>query len=126
MGLVAIRGATTVNADTAEEIKAASVEMVKQIIEKNNIKPETDIVMLFLTMTSDLRSFNASSAIRQGMDWQHVPFFTSQEPEIDGMLQRCIRILIQCNLPVEQENVQHIYLGEAANLRPDLQAKVNL
>ena len=56
--------------------------MVKQIIEKNNIKPETDIVMLFLTMTSDLRSFNASSAIRQGMDWQHVPFFTSQEPEI--------------------------------------------
>ncbi|NQY78787.1 MAG: chorismate mutase [Candidatus Caenarcaniphilales bacterium] len=123
MGLVAIRGATTVNVDSAEEIKSASVEMVKQIIEKNNIKPESDIVMLFLTMTSDLRSLNASSAIRTGMGWQHIPFFTSQEPEIDGMLSKCIRILVQCNLPVEQEEVKHIYLGEAANLRPDLQTK---
>ncbi len=123
MGLVAIRGATTVNADTAEEIKAASVEMVKEIIEKNNIKAESDIVMLFLTMTSDLKSLNASSAIRTGMGWQHIPFFTSQEPEIEGMLARCIRVLVQCNLPVKQEEVKHVYLGEAVNLRPDLQAK---
>lgn len=121
MGLVAIRGATTVISDTAEEIKIASLEMVKEIIKRNNIKPESDIVMLFLTMTSDLRSFNASSAIRQGMGWQHIPFFTSQEPEIEGMLSRCIRVLVQCNLAVEQEEVKHIYLGEAANLRPDLQ-----
>ena len=122
MGLVAIRGATTVNVDSAEEIKAASLEMIKQIIEKNNIKPEADIVMLFLTMTSDLTSLNASSAIRQGMGWQHIPFFTSQEPQIDGMLARCVRLLVQCNLPVEQAEVKHVYLGEAANLSPDLKA----
>lgn len=125
MRLVAIRGATTVKTDSEEEIRTAAVELVKQIIEKNDIKPESDIVMMFLTMTSDLRSFNASSAIRQGMNWQHVPFFTSQEPEIKGMLSHCIRILVQCNLSVAQENVKHVYLGEAANLRPDLKEQAH-
>ena len=121
MNLVVIRGATTVIEDNPEKIQAASVEMVKQIILKNNINPDSDIVMTFLTMTSDLQSLNASSAIRKGMNWTQIPFFTSQEPDIQGMLPRCIRILLQCQLPVKQENVTHVYLGEAAKLRPDLQ-----
>lgn len=120
MSLVAIRGATTVTQDTPEEIKSACLEMVQTILHKNNIEKEEDLVMIFLTMTSDIRSLNASSAIRQGMNWKHVPFFTSQEPEITGMLPLCIRILIQCNLPASQAEVKHIYLNEATKLRPDL------
>jgi len=120
MSLIAIRGATTVVQDNPEQIKSACLEMVQEILHKNNIEKEEDIVMIFLTMTSDLRSLNASSAIRQGMNWKHVPFFTSQEPEITGMLPFCIRILIQCNLPASQAEVKHIYLNEAIKLRPDL------
>lgn len=119
MGLVAIRGATTVASDDPESITVACLAMVREILGKNNIE-EKDLVMVFLTMTSDLRSLNASSAIRNGMEWKHVPFFTSQEPEIDGMLPRCIRILIQCNLEVSQSQVRHVYLNEATKLRPDL------
>lgn len=116
---IAIRGATTVTANDAEQIKAASVEMTKQIVKENKIDPE-NIIMVFLTMTSDLTAFNASAAIRLGMNWADVPFFTSQEPDVDGGLERCIRILVQVQSDKHRSEVKHVYLGEAAKLRPDL------
>lgn len=119
---IAIRGATTVNFNDAEEIKKASVTMTRSVVEENNIRPE-DIIMVFLTMTADLTAYNAASAIRLGLNWQDVPFFTSQEPTIDGMLPRCIRILIQCHSDKQKSEVRHVYLGEAAKLRPDLKDK---
>lgn len=119
---IAIRGATTVSQNDADEIKKASVEMTRRIVEENDIKPD-DIIMVFLTMTVDLTAYNAASAIRLGLNWQDVPFFTSQEPTIDGMLLRCIRILVQCHSDKQKSEVRHIYLGEAAKLRPDLKDK---
>ncbi len=119
---IAIRGATTVTKNDAEEIKTASVEMTRKLVEENEIKPD-DIIMVFLTMTVDLTAYNAASAIRLGLNWQDVPFFTSQEPSIDGMLPKCIRILVQCHSNKSKSDVKHVYLGEAAKLRPDLKDK---
>jgi len=119
---IAIRGATTVSSNSAEEIKLASVELVKAIVEQNQIQEE-NIIMVFLTMTDDLTAYNASSAIRIGMNWNLVPFFTSQEPRIDGMLAFCIRVLIQVHTDKRRDQVKHVYLGQAANLRPDINLK---
>ena len=119
---IAIRGATTVSSNSAEEIKSASVELVKAIVEQNQIQEE-NIIMVFLTMTDDLTAYNASSAIRIGMNWNLVPFFTSQEPTIDGMLAYCIRVLIQIQTDKRRDQVKHVYLGQAANLRPDINLK---
>ena len=119
---IAIRGATTVSSNSAEEIKSASVELVKAIVEQNQIQEE-NIIMVFLTMTDDLTAYNASSAIRIGMNWNLVPFFTSQEPRIDGMLAFCIRVLIQVHTDKSRDQVKHVYLGQAANLRPDINTK---
>lgn len=119
MNVVAIRGANTVDTNDAELIKVACVEMVKKIVDENQINKD-DIVMVFLTMTSDLTAYNAASAIRVGLGWNDVPFFTSQEPNIDGMLARCIRVLIQYKTPKSKNEIKHIYLGKAALLRPDL------
>lgn len=119
MQAIAIRGATTVTANNAEDIKSASVAMVQQIVKDNNIDPE-NIIMIFLTMTSDLTAYNASAAIRLGMNWADVPFFTSQEPEIVGGLAKCIRILIQVQSDKHRSEVKHVYIGGAASLRPDL------
>jgi chorismate mutase len=116
---IAIRGATTVNKNNADDIKQASVEMTRRLVEENGINSD-DIIMVFLTMTADLTAYNAASAIRLGLNWQDVPFFTSQEPSIDGMLARCIRILVQCHSDKHKSEVRHVYLGEAAKLRPDL------
>ncbi len=116
---IAIRGAITIEHNSAEEIKVAALQLIKEIIKENNIAT-SDIIMVFLTMTDDLTAYNASSAIRLGMHWDDVPFFTSQEPNIDGMLERCIRILLQCNSNKSKTEIKHIYLGKAAALRPDL------
>lgn len=118
---VAIRGATTVKANTAEEIKSACVDMMQKIVEGNNIKAD-DIIMIFLTMTKDLTAYNAASAIRLGMQWSDVPFFTSQEPEIDGSLDLCIRVLVQVHTDKAKSEIKHVYLGGAAKLRPDLKS----
>lgn len=116
---VAIRGAVTVREDDPQEIKSATLTMVEKILEKNNFNRE-DIIMVFMTMTADLKSYNASSAIRLGLNWDEVPFFTSLEPEINGGLERCIRVLIQIQADKTKNQINHVYLGEAAKLRPDL------
>jgi len=122
MKTVAIRGAVTVEKNDAEAIKAATVGMVKEIVEKNNFTRD-DIVMVFMTMTADLTAYNASAAIRLGMNWDDVPFFTSLEPDVDGSLKRCIRVLIQIQADKTRDQIHHVYLGEAAKLRPDLSQK---
>lgn len=116
---VAIRGATTVKNNDAEEIKTACLEMMQKIVAENEIKAD-DIIMVFLTMTQDLTAYNAASAIRLGMQWSDVPFFTSQEPEIDGSLKKCVRALVQVHTDKSKSEIKHVYLGEAAKLRPDL------
>lgn len=122
MKTVAIRGAVTVEKNESEAIKTATVDMVKQIIDKNKFTQE-DIVMVFMTMTADLTAYNASAAIRLGMGWDDVPFFTSLEPDVDGSLRRCIRVLIQISSEKARDQIHHVYLGEAAKLRPDLSTK---
>lgn len=119
MQAVAIRGAITVNQNTADEIKKASLELIQSISDSNLINSE-DIIMVFITMTADLTAYNAASAIRLGMNWQDVPFFTSQEPHIEGGLNKCIRVLVQINTDKSKSEIKHVYLGEAAKLRPDL------
>jgi chorismate mutase len=116
---LAIRGATTVNSNNAEDIKTASLELIQKIVQENSIEAN-DIIMLFITMTNDLTSYNAASAIRLGMNWSEVPFFTSQEPHIDGGLEKCIRVLVQIQSAKNKSDIKHVYLGKAAALRPDL------
>ncbi len=115
----AIRGAISVSQDKAEEIRGACVELVSSIIRENDLKPE-DIITIFITVTEDLQSLNPSAAIRTAFAWNDLPFFTSQEATILGMLPRCIRILIQCYSNKNKSEIRHIYLREASKLRPDL------
>lgn len=115
----AIRGATTAKADNKEAINLASVELAEEIVKANEINQD-EIAVVLITMTSDLTSYNASAAIRKTLDWAHVPFFTSQEAEIEGMLKLCIRVSILYNTEKSQSEMKHIYLNEAAKLRPDL------
>jgi len=39
---------------------------------------------------------------------------------VPGSLARCIRVLVHWNTDVPQSEIRHVYLGEAAILRPDL------
>ena len=43
-----------------------------------------------------------------------------QEMYVEGSMERCIRITVMANSDEKQKNAQHVYLGEAQKLRPDL------
>jgi chorismate mutase len=54
------------------------------------------------------------------MGWDAVPMICSQEIPVPGGLSHCIRVLLQWNTDLPQNEIHHIYLGSAASLRPDL------
>ena len=111
----AIRGATTVTADTPNEIRAAVKEMLDAIAAENGIS-ERDILFILFSSTDDIRSFYPAKAAREA-GYSQPALYSSAEPPIEGALPLCIRVLAF----VETDgDVRHVYLRGAANLRKDL------
>ena len=113
----AIRGAICVEADEKELIDAAICKLYQEVLERNNLS-ESEVACLFITQTSDLKTRNPASGLRGSGFCATTPLFCMQELEIEGMLERVIRILIIANKPVEA--VVPVFLGGAEKLRPDL------
>ncbi len=117
--LRAVRGAVDVPSDQAYLIEDAVSRLIHTMLEQNGIAVEA-IVTVFFTVTPDLKSLNPAMGIRKSRhDWAQVPMICAQEPDIPGMLPRCIRVLIQWHAD-ENQSVQPVYLGGAKSLRPDL------
>ncbi len=110
----AIRGATTVAADTPEEIRGAVKELLEEIVKRNGLREEEILCILF-SNTSDIHSLYPAKAAREA-GFTQAALYSSLEPEIDGALPLCLRVL----LFAECGNVRHVYLRGAANLRKDL------
>lgn len=118
-----IRGATTVQANDAEEILQATVELLDQMVELNSVDPEY-IANIWITMTKDLDATFPARAVRTLPGWELVPIMCSVEIPVQGSLEQCIRIMLNLNTDKKQSEIQHVYLNEAAQLRPDLQEKL--
>ncbi len=115
-----VRGATTVEANDAEQILGATRALLARIMEVNAIHIE-DIASVIFTATADLDAVYPARAARE-MGWQHTPLLCMQEMAVVGSLPRCVRVLLHWNTDLAPEQVQHVYLGEARKLRPDLVA----
>ncbi len=113
-----IRGAITVERNSAEEIVSATRELLQTIINENELDPE-DIASAFFTVTADLNAEFPASAARE-MGWKYVPLLCSTEIDVPGRLGRCIRVLVHVNTQKSQIDLKHIYLRDAARLREDL------
>ena len=118
MSVRGIRGATTVSKNDRESILSRTRELLLALKETNNFKNE-DVVSIFFSMTVDLTAAFPAEAARQ-LGWNRVPLFGMQECDIEGSLEKCIRILIQINSHQSQEEIQCCYLHEASKLRKDL------
>lgn len=114
-----IRGATTVNADTVEEVLQATRELLELIRQENQFAIE-DIASALFTVTADVRSVFPAAAARS-IGWDKVPLLCFQEIEVPNALPRCIRVLVHVNTEKKQAEIKHIYLKEAQTLRADLQ-----
>lgn len=112
-----VRGATTVERDTAEDILEATREMLQELIRRNDIVAD-DVASAIFTTTPDLRAEFPAVAARQ-LGWTDVALLCGHEMTRPGSLGRCIRVLIHLNTTKTAQQIQHIYLREAVNLRPD-------
>jgi chorismate mutase len=113
-----IRGATTVQHDSSEEILTATRELLLAIIAANGIQPE-DIASAVFTTTPDLTADYPARATRE-LGWGAVPLLGATEMRVNGGLPRCIRVLVHVNTDTEPSRIKHIYLRGARRLRPDL------
>lgn len=114
-----IRGAITVGENKKEEIWQAAKMMLSQILRRNKVKPE-DIGACIFSTTSDITAGFPSTGARQMEGFDKVPLFDTRVPDIDDSMERCIRVLLLVDSPLKQSEIQHVYMGKAQELRPDL------
>lgn len=116
-----VRGAIGVDANEADAIVAATRELLERIVAANGLAVE-DVASVVFTVTPDLDAAYPARAARQ-MGWVNTPLLCMQEMTVAGGLPRCIRVLIHWNTDLSPRQIQHVYLGRARALRPDLTEK---
>ncbi|WP_254508539.1 chorismate mutase [Anatilimnocola floriformis] len=113
-----VRGATTVEANTRDEILQNTRQLLALMIRANGIEPE-EVASAMFSVTSDLNAEFPALAARQ-LGWLDVPLLCTYEVDVPGSLRRCIRIMIHWNTEMPQHEIRHVYIKEATRLRPDL------
>jgi chorismate mutase len=116
-----IRGATTVESNTREDILAASRELLDEIVRQNEINPDHVASILFST-TADLSAEFPAVAAREA-GYTQVALECLTEMNVPGSLARCLRILMHVNTDRGLSEIKHIYLHGARVLRRDLVAE---
>jgi chorismate mutase len=112
-----VRGATTVEENSREAILAATCELLTLMIEANGIQPD-DVASTIFTTTPDLNAEFPAFAARQ-LGWHDVALLCGHEMAVPGALPRCIRILIHWNTERRADEIVHVYIKGAEDLRPD-------
>ena len=121
MAVRGIRGAISVEADDPAQIREATRELMEEVLKRNEISDFDEIISAVFTTTNDLVSaFPAEAARHIGMTT--VPLLCALEIPVPGSMPRCIRILLHVNSDRKPSEIEHVYLKEAAKLRPDMKS----
>jgi chorismate mutase len=113
-----VRGATTIAANTREEILKGTRQLLALMIRANGIEPQ-DVASVLFSTTTDIDAEFPALAARQ-LGWLDVPLLCSHEMAVPGSLPMCIRVMIHWNTDKPQNEIEHIYVRDAKRLRPDL------
>ncbi|CAN5781282.1 chorismate mutase [soil metagenome] len=114
----ALRGATTVDADTPEQITERTVALLESMFERNGVDHD-DLISIWFTVTEDLTSaFPAAGARTIGLG--DVPLLCAREIPVPGSMARCIRVLAHLTTERRRDELHHVYLEGAVTLRDDL------
>jgi tryptophan synthase alpha chain len=112
-----IRGATTLEANTAEDIQEATTDLLETMIRLNGITPE-DVVSAIFTTTPEITAAFPALAARD-LGWTEVPLLCAHEMNVPGALRGVVRILLHVNTPRSPSEIRHVYLRDARALRPE-------
>lgn len=118
MSIVAIRGAITLEENTSREIISRTKDLLSKIKTLNNLDQNKVISILF-SATEDLNAEYPAKAARK-LGYTKAGLMCFNEMQVENSLKKCIRVMILYSGDIEPDCVQHVYLGEAKTLRPDL------
>ena len=114
----AVRGATMLKDNSADEMKDATKELINEMMKRNNIQNQ-DLISIILTATPDLTcAFPAAAARDLGMG--DVPLLCSVEMDVAGAPKKVVRVLMHCESDLNRKDIAHVYLRGAEILRQDL------
>jgi chorismate mutase len=114
----ALRGATTVDADTADQVTERVQALIVAMLERNGVARE-DLISVIFTATDDIRSIFPATAAR-GVGLGDVPLICARELDIEGGTPLCIRVLMHLVSERSRPELHHVYLEGARGLRDDL------
>ena len=114
-GCWGIRGATTVEENSREAILDATKELLRCIMEENEVD-KSQVAAVWFTTTRDLNAEYPALAARQ-MGWMNVALLCAHEMIVPKSLPMCIRVLLLVNTEKQPEDLKYIYLKGAVGLR---------
>ncbi|TVR36085.1 MAG: chorismate mutase [Nitriliruptor sp.] len=114
----ALRGATTLDRDDRDHLLERTQELIAALLERNGLS-EDDLVSIVFTATDDISSaYPAEAARLAGIT--HVPLLCARELDIEGGIERCVRLLVHAYTARSVRDLRHPYLHAARQLRTDL------
>jgi chorismate mutase len=88
------------------------------MVRQNEIRSE-DVASAIFSTSRDLDAEFPAQAARQ-LGWLDVAMMCDNELDVPGSPRRCIRVLLHWNTDKPNSDIIHVYLKDAALLRPDL------
>ncbi len=116
--LRALRGATTLDEDTAEQLSVRVKALIASMLQRNDIAHD-DLVSILFTATDDLVSMFPAAAARE-LGLGDVPLICARELAVTGAMARCVRVLMHFYTERPREELHHVYLEGSRGLRDDL------
>jgi chorismate mutase len=114
----ALRGATTADADTPEQVGERTQELLRDLFDRNAVAHD-DLISIVFTATDDLVSVFPAAAAR-AMGLGDVPLLCARELAVVGSTPRCVRVLVHFTTETARADLHHVYLHGARTLRDDL------
>ena len=115
--LTIIRGATTAKDNSVKEIENAVIELIEELIKRNNIIVN-NLLSITFTVTNDLDACFPASVARKCNGLDSVAFLDCQQMYVPNDVDFCIRLMAQVLLTPDR-SINHPYLRGASKLRTD-------
>ncbi|MHB8511432.1 MAG: chorismate mutase [Actinomycetota bacterium] len=114
----ALRGATTLDQDTREQVIERTRTLLSEMISRNGAEID-DLISIVFTATPDIRSEFPAAAARE-MGITYIPLLGAQELDVSNSIHLCIRVLIHFYTERQLMGLRHVYLERARPLSYDL------
>jgi chorismate mutase len=118
MSIRAIRGATKLKEDSAEEMNEAVSELLTTMLDRNNLS-SNDLICVFFTATQDVVSGFPAAAARE-LGWKDIPLICGVEMNVTNSLPLAIRVMMHIESSTPRNQISHVYLRGAEVLRLDI------